>query len=171
MLETPLLPVVIQLQDEIEYGDNGMVRKHLVKDKKRQAMLICLQSGIQIPEHTSSYNAFIIVIQGGGIFWLNGREIRLETGTFIDLPAETLHGLTVTEDLAMLKVIDSHELKKTSLGSRHAACQESSLKNREKQTTCAESLVEILKPYLQSSGLLESTVPNLCQHSAHECSD
>jgi len=168
MLETPLSSVAIQLQDEIEYGDNGMVRKYLVKDKKRQAMLICLQSGIQIPEHTSSYNAFMIVIQGGGVFWLNGQEIRLEAGTFIDLPAETLHGLAVTEDLAMLKIVDSHELKKTPLISHPITCQAASSQKREKQATCAESLVEILKPYLQNSGLPESTVSSICQHPGDE---
>lgn len=110
MLATATPPFAVQLQDEIEYGDKGMFRKRLVKDEKRQAMLICLHAGIQIPEHTSSYSGFITVIQGRGIFRLAGQEVVLEPGVFIELPANTLHSLSATEDLAMLKVVDSHEV-------------------------------------------------------------
>jgi quercetin dioxygenase-like cupin family protein len=162
-MTTTTTPLAIQLQDEINYGDNGMFRKYLLKDKKRNAMLICLQAGVHIPEHTSSYDGFITVIQGHGVFLLAGQEVALEPGVFIELPANTLHALTAIENLAMLKVVDSHESKEHSAGIKKASCQELPHDNQPKQTTCAESLAEMLKPYLQSFASANSAVTETLQ--------
>jgi quercetin dioxygenase-like cupin family protein len=144
-------PFATQLQDEIAYGDNGMFRKYLVKDQKRQAMLICLQAGIHIPEHISAHDGFITVIQGRGMLRLAGQEVALEPGVFIELPANTLHALTVIENLAMLKVVDSHAALESDVRSKNAPCQDRSRKQSSSPPTCAESLVAMLKPYLQGS--------------------
>ncbi len=151
MVSATIAPFATLLQDEIEYGDKGMFRKYLVKGQKRNAMLICLQAGIQIPEHISAYDGLITVIQGRGVFLLAGREVALEPGVFIELPAHTLHALTATEDLAMLKVVDSHEAKEPTPEGKKASCQEAARPNPTKPGTCAEALAEMLKPYLQES--------------------
>lgn len=150
-----LTPLATQLQNEIEYGDNGMFRKYLIKDQKWQAMLICLRAGIKIPEHTRAYDGFITVIQGRGVFLLAGREVTLEPGSFIELPANTLHGLTALENLAMLRV-DSHEPPEPSAAIEKTLCQDRRRANQPNQVTCAESLAEMLKPYLQASAIAES---------------
>lgn len=154
MVSSSISPFATRLQDEIGFGDKGMVRKYLVKDRKRQAMLICLQTGIEIPEHTSSFDGFLTVIQGRGVFLLAEREIVLEPGVFIELPANTRHGLRVTEDLAILKIVDSHEPYESSASKK--SCQESPRGSLPRSGTCAETLVEILKPYLQNGAMSES---------------
>jgi quercetin dioxygenase-like cupin family protein len=149
-------PFVTQLRDEIEYGDKGMVRKYLVRNQKQQAMLICLQAGIHIPKHTSSHDGFITVIQGRGVFLLAGQEVVLEPGVFVELPANTLHALTAIENLAMLKVVDQHESKEPAVGNKKSSCQESLRDKQPKQSTCAEVLAEMLKPYLREPAPVES---------------
>jgi quercetin dioxygenase-like cupin family protein len=151
MVTLSIAPLATQLQDEIEYGEKGMFRKCLVKNAKRQAMLVCLKAGIEIPEHTSSYDGFITVIEGRGVFHLSGREIMLTPGTFIELPADTRHALTVEEDLAMLKVVDAHEPPEPPTVVKKASCQSQSQEKQAKQSTCVESLAEMLKPFLQQS--------------------
>lgn len=151
-------PFVTQLEDEIEYGDKGMFRKHLVRDKKWQAMLICLEAGIQIPEHISSHNGCITIIQGRGVFTLAGQAVALEPGVFIELPANTLHALTVTEDLALLKVVDAHDVETAP---KKPSCQEPRYDNQPKQATCAETLAAMLKPYLQNAAPADATVRDL----------
>lgn len=147
-MTTTLAPFATQLQDEVEYGEKGMFRKYLVKDEKRQAMLICLQAGIQIPEHTSSYSGFITVIQGRGVFQLAGREVALEPGVFIELPANTLHALSAIDNLAMLKVVDRHDASDSPPERTEASCSEPGSMKQPKPGTCAESLAEMLKPFL-----------------------
>ncbi len=168
MDSTSLFPLATQLQDEIEYGENGMFRKNLIRDGKRQVMLICLQAGIHIPEHTSSYDGFITVIQGHGVFNLAGREVVLEPGVFIELPASTRHALTAVEDLAMLKVVDRHETLKPPTVSKKVSCQHKLPESLPKQPTCAESLVEMLKPYLQNSTITGFAGSNLSKQDVFE---
>ncbi len=159
-MASTLKPLTTQLQDEIEYGENGMFRKYLVKNQKRQAMLICLQTGIEIPEHPSKHDGLITVIQGRGVFMLGGRKVILTPGVFIELPANTLHSFTVTENLVMLKVVERHK------------SSASVAENQPKQITCVDSLAEILKPLLEGSVVPEASVTetfarNFCQ-SMHE---
>lgn len=71
-------------------------------------MLVCVQAGTQTPEYTSSYDGFITVIQGRGVFRLAGQDIPLEPGVFLELPANTLHAVAAQENLTLLKVVDSH---------------------------------------------------------------
>lgn len=164
MVQTSQSPLTTQLRDEIEYGGKGMFRKYLLRDKKQLVMLICLQAGIQISEHTSSYNGFITVIEGRGTFLLAGQEVILEPGVFIELPANTLHALTITENLAMLKIVSNHEPQEPQAVIKKASCPEKSRKHQPNQTTCAESLAELLKPYLQNSTLAELTVNEMLKN-------
>ena len=108
---TALGPFSTQLHDQIEYGSQGMQRKILLKDEKRQAILVSLIAGTQIPEHTGSHDGFFTVIEGQGIFTLDGQKVSLEPGVFINLPANTPHAITASENLTMLKVVESHECK------------------------------------------------------------
>jgi len=106
---TGFAPFITQLKNEVEYGENGMHRKILVKDENRQAMLLCLKAGTHIPEHVAHHDGFMVVVEGRGILKLDGKETALEPGVFIALHANTPHDLTALENLAMLKVVDSHD--------------------------------------------------------------
>jgi quercetin dioxygenase-like cupin family protein len=158
-------PFTTQLQDEINYDHSAMSRKYLVKDNKRQAMLICFHAGIHIPDHTSSYDGFITVLEGRGVFRLAEREITLEPGVFIELPANTLHGLTVSENLAMLKVVDRHEAKEPAIRLKSSSCQDAE-SNQLRKGTCAESLVEMLQPFLQNTAMSALSVTEILQDGA-----
>jgi quercetin dioxygenase-like cupin family protein len=155
MVSPTISPFAIQLQDEIEYGDNGMFRKYLVKGEKHTAMLICLQAGIHIPEHTSAHDGFITVIQGQGTFSLAGQEVDLTPGMFVELPANTLHALTATENLALLKVVESYEAKEPTTASKKVSCQEVERPLIPRTATCAEAIAAMLKPYLQGAAIAQ----------------
>jgi quercetin dioxygenase-like cupin family protein len=101
-------PFTTQLHAQIEYSSKGMQRKILVKDEKRQAILVCLIAGTQIPEHTGLHDGFFTVIEGRGIFTLDGQKVSLEPGVFINLPANTPHAITASLNFPMLKVVESH---------------------------------------------------------------
>jgi quercetin dioxygenase-like cupin family protein len=155
MVSPTISPFATQLQDEVEYGHSGMFRKYLVKGEKHTAMLICLQAGIHIPEHTSAHDGFITVIQGLGTFWLAGQEVALTPGMFVELPANTLHALTALENLALLKVVESHEAKEPATGSKKSSCQDGERIHSTRTMTCAETLAAMLKPYLQGAAIAE----------------
>ena len=100
-LNTPQ-SLVTQLKDKIEYAETGVLSKVLLKLSYCQYTLFCLASGTDISEHTSTRNAVVQVIEGRGILTLEGRDILLEPGVFVYMPANAPHALKADENLAFL---------------------------------------------------------------------
>lgn len=92
----------LRFQNQIEYPQNGVLSKVLLKDQNCQYTLFCLAAGTEISEHTSSRNATINVIEGKGILTLNGEDILLEPGVFVFMPAHAPHALKTEFNLAFL---------------------------------------------------------------------
>lgn len=111
MIATTTNPIgfTTQLRDRIEYAAEGVRRQIVVKDEQRQAILVCLTAGTVLSSHSSSHDGFIIVIEGQGVFTLEGQEITLEPGVFISMPANAVHSVNAIANLAFLKVVDRHD--------------------------------------------------------------
>lgn len=99
-----------QLRQEIQYQAGGVFSKVLVKSTSCQYTLFCLAAGTDIAEHTSTRNAAIIVLEGHGILTLEGREILLEPGVFVFMPANAPHALKAEENLAFLLTLSDNNL-------------------------------------------------------------
>ncbi|MBE9094832.1 cupin domain-containing protein [Tychonema sp. LEGE 07203] len=98
----PLESSSIQLRDAIEYSATGVVKKTLVKDNNCQYNLLCLAAGLEISEHNSARNATINVVEGKGILTLEGKDIVLESGVFVFMPARAPHALKAESNLAFV---------------------------------------------------------------------
>lgn len=97
-----------QLRTEIQYPAGGVLSKVLVKTANCQYTLFCLASSTDISEHTSSKNAGLTVIEGKGILTLEGRDIALEPGVFVFMPANAPHALKAEENLAFLLTLSEN---------------------------------------------------------------
>ncbi len=91
-----------QLQEQANYTKPGVSRKSLVKDEQVQFSLVCLTADTEIPEHVASRNISVTVIEGRGVLTLEGREITLQPGVFVYIPANIPHALRALENLAFL---------------------------------------------------------------------
>lgn len=96
------------LPDVIQYPDQGILTKLLFKDSNCQYSLFSLAKGTEIDEHTSTRNALVFVIEGQGIFTLNGEKIALKTGVLILIPANAPHALEAQENLAFILSLSEH---------------------------------------------------------------
>lgn len=94
--------VTVNLHALVDYTKPGVTRKALAKDEQGTFSLMCLTAGTTIPEHTASRPLSVTVLEGRGVFTLAGREITLQPGVFIHLPAKTPHALHASENLAFL---------------------------------------------------------------------
>jgi quercetin dioxygenase-like cupin family protein len=98
----PQTAFTTQLQTQADYTKPGVHRTPLVKDEQGQFSLICLTAGTVMPEHRAARNASVTVIEGHGILTLEGREITLQPGVFVYIPANTPHALQALVNLAFL---------------------------------------------------------------------
>jgi nitric oxide dioxygenase len=97
------------LQDLIEYPNQGILSKVLLKDNNCQYTLFCLAKGTEIEEHTSTRNVLVSVIEGEGILTLNSEEIPLKTGVLVFMPANAPHALQANENLSFLLTLSEQK--------------------------------------------------------------
>ncbi|MEB3280479.1 MAG: globin domain-containing protein [Lyngbya sp.] len=112
-IATPNASYNTNLQALIEYPQQGILSKVILKDENCQYTLFCLAKGTEIEEHTSTRNATIMVFEGAGKLTLNGEEIRLNPGVFVFMPAHAPHALAAEENLAfVLTLSEQPQVKK-----------------------------------------------------------
>lgn len=93
---------IFQLADKIEYSEDGILSKVLLKDETCQHTLFCLGGGTDISEHTATRNATVHCVEGEGILTLYGKDIELKPGVLVYMPANAPHALKAHQNLAFL---------------------------------------------------------------------
>ncbi len=89
----------------IEYPQEGILTKEIVKDKKSNVTLFCMAKNSEIGEHTSTKQGSIYVIEGKGTFNLEGKDIEMITGVYIHLKENAIHSLNAKENTSFLLVL------------------------------------------------------------------
>lgn len=111
-ITTPNTAYNNNLQALIEYQEQGILSKVILKDENCQYKLLCLAQGSDIKEHTSPRNATVIVVEGAGKLTLNGEEILLKPGVFVFIPAHAPHALKADENLAFVLTLSEQSPEK-----------------------------------------------------------
>jgi quercetin dioxygenase-like cupin family protein len=92
----------IHWADVIEYPQTGVKSKILLEDANCRYTLMLLAVEMHIAEHTNPRNATVNVIEGQGILTLSGKELVLEAGVFVFIPATAHHSIKAETNLAFL---------------------------------------------------------------------
>ena len=90
------------IREMIEYPLEGISSKEIIKNDKVDLGLFCMAKGTEMSDHTSVRPAFVQVIEGKGTFNLEGEEIEMNTGVFIDMEANAVHGLKAEENTTFI---------------------------------------------------------------------
>ena len=91
-----------QLREIIEYPKGGVLSKELIKGDKINLTLFCMAKGTEISEHTSTKEGTLFVIEGKGVFNLNGKAIKMNPGVLIYLKRNVVHSLKSEENISFL---------------------------------------------------------------------
>ena len=92
----------LNLLKEAQFTKDGIFSKTIAKSSNYNFTLMCLAKGTDIDTHTSTKNGCVYVLKGKGIFRLFERDIVMEEGVCIFMPADAPHALKAQEDLAIL---------------------------------------------------------------------
>jgi quercetin dioxygenase-like cupin family protein len=63
-----------------------------------------IKSGETLKEHVSKVPAQLICVVGGAIYREQGQEIRMQSGTVVDIQQDVLHSVTAIEDCQFLLI-------------------------------------------------------------------
>lgn len=86
----------------MQFPKKGIYSTVLSKSENYNVTLMCLSSGSDIEEHTSTKEGFVQVLNGRGVFTLFDKKIELKPGILIHMPPNAPHSLKSDEDLAIL---------------------------------------------------------------------
>ena len=86
----------------IAYSDGGIVSKVLAKTQRGNVTLFCMAKGTDMSEHTSRMDGFIYVVEGRGVFRLEGKGIRMEPGVMIFMKKGAVHSLSAAKNTAFI---------------------------------------------------------------------
>ena len=88
--------------------DRRRVKKDLLKTSNFNVVLICLDTGQEIPSRPEPYAVCFHVIDGKGVFTVGKEQVALSSGGLIFIPANEPRGILSIERLTLLGVQDPH---------------------------------------------------------------
>ena len=92
----------------IEYPKKGILSKDIVKNGKLNITLFCMAKGTEMSEHTSTKQGFVYIIEGNGLFNLEGKNITMSSGVLIYMKENAIHSLKTDENTSFILVLTNN---------------------------------------------------------------
>ncbi|MDD5614421.1 MAG: cupin domain-containing protein [Candidatus Omnitrophica bacterium] len=93
---------IVKLGDFVDYQDNSIVSKEIVKNKKGNITIFAFDKGEGLSEHTSPFDATIYILEGEAEAVISSEVFGLRTGEAIIMPANEPHSLKAVKKFKMV---------------------------------------------------------------------
>jgi quercetin dioxygenase-like cupin family protein len=100
----PLLPAAaaVPLTSLIEIASRGIASRVLAKAAGGNLTLFALDAGQEISEHTTPFDALVMVLEGSVVLTIDGAAIEAVPGTIVRMPAGAPHAVAASAPARML---------------------------------------------------------------------
>jgi len=105
MSSTPqMIPAAeaLSLQSLISPTEQGIASRVLAKTSGGNFTLFAFDAGQGLTEHTSPFDALVMVLEGSLTLTIGGTPVRATPGTVVRMPADVPHALDAPEPVRML---------------------------------------------------------------------
>ena len=85
--------------------EQGIASRVLAKASGGSVTLFAFDSGQGLTEHTSPFDALVVVLEGSLTLTIGGSPVRATPGHMVRMPANVPHGLEAPEPTRMLLVM------------------------------------------------------------------
>jgi len=93
---------IFSYSDNIDYSDNAVVSKHILKKDTGNITLFAFDKGEGLSEHTAPFDAVVSIVDGQAEVLIEGVSHDLEAGENIIMPAHVPHALHANEKFKMV---------------------------------------------------------------------
>mgnify|MGYP001132329042 CR=1 FL=1 len=90
------------LNTMVEYAADSIVSKTILDKPVGTITLFAFDAGQRLSEHTASYHATVQVVDGAGIFVIDGRPSQVAAGQMLIMPANIPHSVIAEKRFKML---------------------------------------------------------------------
>lgn len=95
-------PKVSPLVDLVNYQDESVVSKTLIKRETGTVTLFAFDEGQELSEHTAPFDALVVVLDGEVEIMISGSPYVLKEGEMIILPVNKSHALKAIKKFKMM---------------------------------------------------------------------
>lgn len=86
----------------LNYQEGAVVSRTLVKHATGSVMLFAFDEGQGLSEHTSPFDALVLVLEGAAEIRVSGKAIQARAGDLVLMPANEPHGLQANTRFKMM---------------------------------------------------------------------
>lgn len=107
MTAGPTIPAgqALAFQSLIRPTEQGIASRILAKTDGGNLTLFAFDAGQGLSEHTSPFDALVIVLEGSLTLTIDGAAVRATPGTIVRMPAEIPHAVDAPEAARMLLIM------------------------------------------------------------------
>lgn len=91
-----------------EFSKTQRIKKDIYRTKMFNIVLVCLETGQEIPLRKEPYDVCFYVIDGQGIFTVGDKTAELTAGSIIFAPANVARGIKSTRRSSILGIQEAH---------------------------------------------------------------
>ena len=104
---TQMIPpaAALALASLITPTEQGIASRILAKTSGGSLTLFAFDAGQGLTEHTSPFDAFVLVLEGSLTLTIGGSPVQAGPGTIVRMPAHMLHALEAPEPCRMLLIM------------------------------------------------------------------
>jgi quercetin dioxygenase-like cupin family protein len=93
---------VARLVDLVEYQDESVVSRQIIKGNTGSVTLFAFDEGQALSEHTTPFDALVQVMDGEAEIMITGKPLRLREGDVVLMPANEPHAVRALRRFKML---------------------------------------------------------------------
>ena len=86
----------------VEYAPGSVVSRALVQSQPASVTLFAFDEGQGLNEHTTPYDAHVLIVEGEASITIGGESVTARTGEIVRLPANVPHALDARVPFKML---------------------------------------------------------------------
>jgi quercetin dioxygenase-like cupin family protein len=95
----------LSLQSLVTPTEQGIASRILAKTSGGNLTLFAFDKGQGLTEHTSPFDALVMVLEGSLVLTIGGAPVRATPGTVVRMPADIPHALDAPEPCRMLLIM------------------------------------------------------------------
>ena len=89
----------------VDYAPDAVVSRALHKGAAGTLTLFAFAAGQELSEHSAPFDAWAMVLDGSGLFTIGGRDVQVDAGQIVLMPADVPHAMAARERFKMLLVM------------------------------------------------------------------